>query len=128
VATDWAARLDLLLWFVNVRRPVRPVPDLIAPAGRAAVATGDIGESDLVALARRHQRPGLEPNWDALHGHDPARAIVELAAARPGSLLVLGTHSRTGLSHAVLGSVAQRVVHDSPAPVLVVRGASFPGA
>jgi nucleotide-binding universal stress UspA family protein len=33
----------------------------------------------------------------------------------------MGTHGRTGLSHAVLGSVAERVVQKAPCPVLTVR-------
>jgi universal stress protein A len=36
-------------------------------------------------------------------------------------LVVMGTHGRTGLRHAVLGSVAEKVVRHAPCPVLVVR-------
>lgn len=36
-------------------------------------------------------------------------------------LVVMGTHGRTGLSHLVMGSVAERVVRMSKAPVLTVR-------
>lgn len=36
-------------------------------------------------------------------------------------LVVMGTHGRTGLSHLVMGSVAERVVRLSKAPVLTVR-------
>lgn len=50
----------------------------------------------------------------------PADAITE--RAREGyDMVVLATHGRTGLSHALLGSVAERVVRYSPVPVLVVR-------
>ncbi len=33
----------------------------------------------------------------------------------------MGTHGRTGLGHAFLGSVAEKIVRMSPAPVLTVR-------
>ena len=37
-------------------------------------------------------------------------------------LIVMGTHGRTGLTHALLGSVAEKVVRHAPCAVLVVRG------
>jgi nucleotide-binding universal stress UspA family protein len=54
----------------------------------------------------------------------PARAIVDHAAAGHFDLIVMGTHGRTGLSHALLGSVAERVVQKAACPVLTVREAS----
>ena len=52
---------------------------------------------------------------------EPAREIVEFARSHPVDLLVLGTHGRTGLEHALLGSVAERVVRKAPCAVLTVR-------
>jgi len=52
---------------------------------------------------------------------DPATAIVERAASGGYDLLVLGTQGRTGLSHLLLGSVAEKVVRRAPCPVLTVR-------
>jgi nucleotide-binding universal stress UspA family protein len=45
------------------------------------------------------------------------RLAEELAA----DLVVIGTHGRTGLSHVLLGSVAERVVRTCKVPVLTVR-------
>jgi nucleotide-binding universal stress UspA family protein len=36
-------------------------------------------------------------------------------------LIVMGTHGRTGVSHLLVGSVAERVVRTAPCPVLTVR-------
>jgi universal stress protein A len=48
--------------------------------------------------------------------------IVETAKADPAyDLIVVGTHGRTGLSHVVMGSVAEKVVRHAPCAVLVVR-------
>lgn len=46
------------------------------------------------------------------------------AFAREGAvdLVVVGSHGRHGLPHALLGSVAEKVVRTAPCPVLVVRG------
>ena len=51
----------------------------------------------------------------------PARGIVDLAKAGGYDLIVIGTHGRTGLSHAMMGSVAEKVVRLAPCPVLSVR-------
>jgi nucleotide-binding universal stress UspA family protein len=53
------------------------------------------------------------------------RTIVEQAKKLRADLIVLSTHGRTGLSHVVLGSVAERVVRTATCPVLTVplRGA-----
>jgi universal stress protein A len=54
------------------------------------------------------------------------QSIVDEARATAASLIVMGTHGRRGLSHALLGSVAERVLRMAPCPVLVVRGGSTP--
>lgn len=52
---------------------------------------------------------------------DPETSI--LRAARKADLVIMGSHGRTGLDRALLGSVSEAVVRRSPAPVLVVRRA-----
>jgi nucleotide-binding universal stress UspA family protein len=47
-------------------------------------------------------------------------AIVEQARRSGAGLIVMGSHGRHGLSHALLGSVAERVVEHAPCPVLVI--------
>jgi nucleotide-binding universal stress UspA family protein len=51
----------------------------------------------------------------------PAEQILAVAADVRADLIVLGTHGRHGLAHAVLGSVAEKVVRAAPVPVLTVR-------
>ncbi len=51
----------------------------------------------------------------------PARAIVEYAETGHFDVIVMGTHGRTGLAHAFVGSVAERVVQRAPCAVLTVR-------
>jgi nucleotide-binding universal stress UspA family protein len=52
---------------------------------------------------------------------DPLREIIEVAAAGPYELIVMGTHGRVGRLHSMLGSVAEGVVRNAPCPVLTVR-------
>jgi nucleotide-binding universal stress UspA family protein len=48
------------------------------------------------------------------------RTIVDYVREKGIGLVVLGTHGRTGFSHAILGSVAETVVRLAPCPVLTV--------
>jgi nucleotide-binding universal stress UspA family protein len=52
---------------------------------------------------------------------EPAAEIVAFARDRAVDLLVLGTHGRTGIEHALMGSIAERVVRRAHCPVLTVR-------
>jgi universal stress protein A len=51
----------------------------------------------------------------------PARGIVHAALEDGCDLIVMGTHGRTGLSHMLMGSVAERVIRTAVCPVLTVR-------
>lgn len=51
----------------------------------------------------------------------PFAAINQFAADLPADLIVIGSHGRTGISHALLGSTAEKVVRKAPCPVLVVK-------
>jgi nucleotide-binding universal stress UspA family protein len=51
----------------------------------------------------------------------PADAIRGLAAETGARMIVMGTHGRSGLNRWMLGSVAERVLRESPVPVLTVR-------
>jgi nucleotide-binding universal stress UspA family protein len=52
---------------------------------------------------------------------NPIAKILEFADKQQDGCIVIATHGRTGLSHAVLGSVAERIVRMSTCPVLSVR-------
>jgi len=52
---------------------------------------------------------------------DPAAAILAAASEVGAKMIVMGTHGRRGLTHALLGSVAEKVVRRSEIPVLTVR-------
>jgi nucleotide-binding universal stress UspA family protein len=51
---------------------------------------------------------------------EPFGDICRVAEEEAVDLIVMGSHGRTGLSHVLLGSVAERVVRHAPCPVLVV--------
>lgn len=57
---------------------------------------------------------------DVLTG-SAASEIVEYARTHGFDLIVMGTHGRRGLSHLLMGSVAERVLRTAPCPVLTVK-------
>jgi nucleotide-binding universal stress UspA family protein len=62
----------------------------------------------------------LEGEVAVIHGV-PFHEIIETAKMQQVDLIVMGTHGRAGLQYMLLGSVAEKVVHLAPCPVLVVR-------
>ena len=68
------------------------------------------------------------PEWSngkrvvhATRNGSPHVEIVNYAKEKQIDLIVIGTHGRTGLTHLLLGSVAERVVQHAGCPVLTVR-------
>ena len=55
---------------------------------------------------------------------DPAAAIVEEAAKDPGTLIAMSSHGRSGLARWWMGSVADKVLHLTHNPLLIIRAGS----
>jgi len=51
----------------------------------------------------------------------PFLEILRVARVKAVDLIVMATHGRTGLSHALMGSVTEKVVRKAPCPVLSIR-------
>jgi universal stress protein A len=75
--------------------------------------------SQLEALAR-DKLAGVSHEIIVASGN-AAPEILNLSAKRHIDLIVMGTHGRTGVKHFLLGSVAERVVRESPVPVLTIH-------
>ena len=72
------------------------------------------------ALAERHGVKADTVMYENLTGR-VAALVLEEAKKWHADLIVMGTHGRRGITHAVLGSDAETVVRSSPVPVLLVR-------
>lgn len=53
---------------------------------------------------------------------DPVAELLKLAEERSAELIITTTHGWTGLHHALVGSVAEKLVRSSEIPVLTVKG------
>lgn len=67
---------------------------------------------------------GIEDLELAIGVGTPHVEIVRLAEEKNVDLIVMATHGRGFISHAILGSTAERVLRRAPCPVLVSRDAS----
>ena len=101
IARRWGARL-------HIAHVVSPLTDPADAAARLTRLSAVLGEGLRVETALLSGRVG--------------RQIIDYARDKKIGLIVLGTHGRTGVSRALLGSVAESVVRLAPCPVLTVPG------
>ena len=126
-----ARRFDaslVVLRAVSARAPLGAV----TPGAAALVHPAGVMEASAAADEREEAARYLRNAAEALSGRgvaavpepelgDPADAILRRARELPADLIVMTSHGRGGLTRAVFGSVADRVLRDTPCPVLVVR-------
>ena len=77
-------------------------------------------QRDLDEFLTSTELPAGTTSVGRLLSGDPASALLHEIKQEKCDLVVVGTHGRTGLSHLLLGSVAEKLVRLSPVPVLTV--------
>jgi nucleotide-binding universal stress UspA family protein len=78
----------------------------------------------LEALQERLVRAGVKHEvYRPSHGPDAAEQVLAAATESGAGLVVIGLRQRSPVGKLVLGSAAQRILHDAPCPVLAVRSA-----
>lgn len=84
----------------------------------------DTAKAGLVKLLARYGDAGVR--WQATIRAGDARSVILHEAVRShADLIALGTHGRSGIAHALMGSVAEWVVSQAPCDVLVARPVRF---
>lgn len=106
--------------------PANLPPDtLVNPADAAGPLRVDDyttqgARAQLEVIAEPLRREGFVVHTVAVTG-DVAEQVLGLSTATVADALVVGTHGRKGLSHLLLGSVAEKIVRGSSVPVVCVR-------
>ena len=107
---------------------VLPVLPMVPDAYIAATTYDELlrgqragAKMQLDRLVRKAKTTGVRASGILLDFGVPAERITRLAMSSRADVIVMGTHGRTGLTRALLGSVAARVVATATCPVLTVR-------
>lgn len=79
------------------------------------------GENAIDVVIQQAEAAGVDTIEGVVAQGSPHRAILDYADQQDIDLVVMGTHGRTGLERYLIGSVTERVVRLSDAPVLTVR-------
>jgi nucleotide-binding universal stress UspA family protein len=119
LARDHGARLTVL----------HVVPPPMAEAvGGVMTPEPDRHEEEWARLRRLLPTDSGIPVEHLLAEGEAGEAIVRAARECNCDLIVMGTHGRTGLGRALLGSVAEKVLRQAPCPVVTVKAPPAAGA
>ena len=117
-AVELSAAFKGKLTFLHV------VPPIVLPGDAPWTSLSQIEDAQLLAaetlLSGLKRQLGVEAETLVRRG-PPADTIVEVASALPDCLVVLGSKGKGAVKRLLVGSVADRVVHLSHGPVLIVR-------
>ena len=123
VATELARSSSAALTIVHIWQPPMPlygIPDA-ALSGDLIQSLIDDAERSLDEWKATAVAAGVGSVQSKMITGVPWDEIVKLAKESGADLVVMGTHGRTGLTHVLIGSVAEKVVRHAPCAVLVVR-------
>lgn len=116
-----AARLGAGVTLLHIYSPgIVAMPDAVfAPTPEEQAALAHASKVHLESLAMKLARDGVAIRCEAIEGL-PADAILDWTARERPDMIVMGTHGRRGVSHLLLGSVAENMVRRAPCPVLTI--------
>ena len=118
-----AARRQQVQERVQEQEPVRHAEDEYLSQSEATDLAGEVTQRYLAAVAATFTGGPVGVETLVRTG-PPAKVIINQAAIRPGTLIAMSTHGRTGIGRWLLGSVADRVLQATDSPLLLVRGSA----
>src|SRR6187399_247414 len=121
LAQQFGARLHLMHAVEPIALDAANAGGFVAALPQLQVSVEEAGRAQLEGLLTADDRRALHATTVLVSFASPAPAIVAYAETEQMDLIVVGTHGRTGLSHLLMGSVAEKVVRTAPCPVLTVR-------
>lgn len=126
VALEYAAELSMrlevpLLLLAAFQIPIYPLPEGVMVRTSETISQLLTQTStDLAAARVTATELGARDVETVVVEGNPASEVVRVATERKVDLIVLGSHGRGGISRAILGSVADKVMRTAPCPVMIV--------
>lgn len=120
VGMELARRIHAQVALIHV---IDPALTLAPEAGLAADELAAAAKRDAARLVAAF-RSRLQADDHALAfvpQGSPGSEIAKAAKEWQADLIVIGSHGRSGITRALVGSVAEAVMRQAPCPVLVVR-------
>lgn len=116
IALTYGAELDLLHVVEEVaypsayglEPPLFPTDEIV---GRVEKTLGDMARED---IGYEHVQISVQVGY-------PPMTILDYVRENEVDLLVIATHGRTGIDRLLMGSVAERILRESPVPVFLVK-------
>lgn len=119
IAAALAKESNAMLYLLHVTKVPAPDADVPLPFDADPRWERD-ARLRLEDLVRQHAQGELHSEIRVRSGW-PNVDIAREAAQLGVDLIVVGTHGRSGVSHLLLGSVAEHVIREATCPVLVIR-------
>jgi len=79
-----------------------------------------LAEASRPCIVSQLKAKGVEAFYDIVSG-DPAEKILDCARNKRCNLIAISTHGRSGIVRWALGSVANKILHETDIPLLLVR-------
>ncbi len=86
----------------------------------------DAATKILKDLERLSKDRGVEFSFKVIYEPSPYKGIVNFSNSNSMNLIVIGSHGRSGIKKALLGSVASGVVEHANCPVLIIKKVKKP--
>jgi len=113
---------ELVLTHIISPIPVRPTPTQPSEFDVSGYrdTLEENSEENMDSVIKKHIPDNVKVK-KVIRSGMPAQEIDDIAEEENIDLLIISTHGRTGLSHVIFGSVAEKIIRHAPCPVLTIR-------
>ncbi|HWR01091.1 MAG TPA: universal stress protein [Chlorobaculum sp.] len=119
-ACEFAKAMGSKIILLNVVEPRPMAADMTLNYIPLEEDLAGAAEEDFKTLVQEAESKGIAVQADVMIGM-PADLILSQAADADVSIIIIGSHGKTGLSRLLMGSVAEAVVRKAKIPVLIVK-------